>query len=103
MPMSTDGKRDMFWEAEWDPTEQQQQCREQFGVVPQEGWAAVEYGGYDSWSQGEDRSRVQGTATGDVFGRDDCGLKQVRVRTTDTHNITAWMMIYPITYSTGNW
>ena len=53
MPMSTDGKRDMFWSAPWDPDAQAAQCLEQFGVSPREGWAAAEYGGYDSWSQGE--------------------------------------------------
>ena len=56
MPMSTDGEQDMFWLAEWDPVAQASQCREQFGVSPRDGWAALEYGGYDSWSQGETTS-----------------------------------------------
>ncbi|CAN0346617.1 unnamed protein product, partial [Ectocarpus sp. 8 AP-2014] len=51
MPMSTDGKRDMFWRSDWDPVAQAAQCMEQFGVSPGEGWGAAEYGGYDSWSQ----------------------------------------------------
>ncbi|CAN0435238.1 unnamed protein product, partial [Hapterophycus canaliculatus] len=53
MPMSTDGERDMFWPSEWDPVAQAAQCVEQYGVSPREGWGAAEYGGYDSWSQGE--------------------------------------------------
>lgn len=53
MPMSTDGKRDMFWRSDWDPVAQAAQCMEQYGVSPGEGWGAAEYGGYDSWSQGE--------------------------------------------------
>ena len=56
MPMSTDGEQDMFWRAEWDPVAQASQCREQFGVSPRDGWAASEYGDYDSWSQGEKAS-----------------------------------------------
>lgn len=52
MPMSTDGIRDMFWRAPWDPAARDEQCLEEFGVSPQEGWAAAEYGGYGSWSQG---------------------------------------------------
>lgn len=56
MPMSTDGEQDMFWRAEWDPIAQASQCREQFGVSPRDGWAASEYGGYDSWSQSEKMS-----------------------------------------------
>ncbi|CAM9466993.1 unnamed protein product [Ectocarpus sp. 13 AM-2016] len=51
MPMSTDGKRDMFWRSDWDPVAQAAQCMEQYGVSPGEGWGAAEYGGYDSWSQ----------------------------------------------------
>eukprot|EP00752_Nemacystus_decipiens_P003737 g3443.t1 len=51
MPMSTDGINDMFWAADWDPVGQAAQCVEQYGVSPREGWGAVEYGGYDSWSQ----------------------------------------------------
>ncbi|CAM9184790.1 unnamed protein product [Scytosiphon promiscuus] len=51
MPMSTDGKRDMFWPSEWDPVAQAAQCMEQYGVSPRDGWGAAEYGGYDSWSQ----------------------------------------------------
>ncbi|CAM9219135.1 unnamed protein product [Ectocarpus sp. 6 AP-2014] len=51
MPMSTDGKRDMFWRSDWDPVAQAAQCMEQFGVSPGEGWGAAEYGGYDAWSQ----------------------------------------------------
>lgn len=53
MPMATDGKRDMFWVSDWDAAAQAAQCMEQFGVSPREGWGAAEYGGYDSWSQGE--------------------------------------------------
>lgn len=53
MPMSTDGKRDMFWVSDWDPEAQAAECMEQFGVSPREGWGATEYGGYDSWSQGK--------------------------------------------------
>ncbi|CAN0089214.1 unnamed protein product [Ectocarpus fasciculatus] len=56
MPMSTDGKRDMFWRSDWDPVAQAAQCMEQYGVSPGEGWGATEYGGYDSWSQGESES-----------------------------------------------
>lgn len=56
MPMSTDGEQDMFWRAEWDPIAQASQCLEQFGVSPRDGWAALEYGGYDSWSQSEKTS-----------------------------------------------
>ncbi|CAB1112158.1 unnamed protein product [Ectocarpus sp. CCAP 1310/34] len=51
MPMSTDGKRDMFWRNDWDPLAQAAQCMEQYGVSPGEGWGAAEYGGYASWSQ----------------------------------------------------
>lgn len=53
MPMSTDGKRDMFWVSDWDPVAQATECMEQFGVSPRESWGATEYGGYDSWSQGK--------------------------------------------------
>lgn len=53
MPMSTDGVRDMFWSAPWNQLEQDASCMEQFGVSPHEGWGAVEYGGYDAWSQGK--------------------------------------------------
>lgn len=53
MPMSTDGIRDMFWRAPWDPAARDANCLDEFGVAPQADWGASEYGGYGAWSQGK--------------------------------------------------
>src|SRR5690554_7130746 len=45
MPMSTNGKTDMFWEQPWSTEDNVKWCQEMFGITPRLNWAAIEYGG----------------------------------------------------------
>jgi len=45
MPMSTDGKEDMFWPAPWDEAAYAQGCQDRWGVSPRPLWAQISFGG----------------------------------------------------------
>jgi lysosomal Pro-X carboxypeptidase len=46
MPMSTNGKSDMFWNAPWSTPAQIAYCQQQWDVTPQPDWVKVQYGGW---------------------------------------------------------
>jgi len=45
MPMGTDGKADMFWEAPWNLTAAMDRCVSTYGIVPRPDWIMTYFGG----------------------------------------------------------